>query len=522
MARQYGKTEPRLFTPPLCELTPETSLGFEVADFASEVLGVDLFPWQRWLLVHALELNEDGSYRFRKIITLVGRQNGKTLLAAILAAWWLFVDSTRYPERVPPFKFKVVGIAQNLDIASGPWKQVKLWCDPEPDTEEAAVQAVPMLQEACAKVSDTNGKEAILAESLAHYEIKAGKSARGKPAARALMDELREEEKWDSWNALGQTTKSFWSGQLFGFSNAGTAKSVVLAKQREVGLGLIEAWNEAGGKIDKLPASFDETFGFFEWSAPDECATDDPEAILQANPSIGYGGMTVATCLSDRAGMLEAAFRTEVLCQWVTAKVEGYIPLEMYEECVVPASDVNISRGARTVWGVDVSQDRSMTYVAAATMTEDGLPFVSVRAQRAGMLWLVEYLSELAERSGFWEVALQSKGCPAMEFAQPLSEAGFTVYGVDGSQIGIATGRFRDRIRDRAIVLTDQPTVRLGIEGGVTAKYAENDAWSRNRSQTDVAPVVAETVALFGLETRDPGAEVAARSAYESHGLLII
>src|SRR5687768_5694120 len=75
-AKQYGKhvgiTEPRLCTQPLRELTPETSHGFSVIEFAKDVLGVVLYPWQRALLIRALELNEDGTYRFRKIFVLVG------------------------------------------------------------------------------------------------------------------------------------------------------------------------------------------------------------------------------------------------------------------------------------------------------------------------------------------------------------------------------------------------------------------------------------------------------------------
>ena len=41
-----GKTEPRLWTPPQRTLTRRTSLGYEVADFAS-LIGEPLLPWQR-------------------------------------------------------------------------------------------------------------------------------------------------------------------------------------------------------------------------------------------------------------------------------------------------------------------------------------------------------------------------------------------------------------------------------------------------------------------------------------------
>lgn len=97
-----GYMVPRIWTRPLRPLTPETSLGYEVIEFARQYLGVAFRPWQKWLLIHALELNDDGSYRFKKVIVLVARQNGKTLLASVLATWWLLVDSARHPDMVPP------------------------------------------------------------------------------------------------------------------------------------------------------------------------------------------------------------------------------------------------------------------------------------------------------------------------------------------------------------------------------------------------------------------------------------
>jgi hypothetical protein len=163
MQKLVGRTEPRLCTRPLRELTPETSLGFEVIEFALEILDIDLYPWQQRLLIHALELLPDGQYRFRRVIILVARQEGRTTIASVHAAWWLFVDSARHPERVPPLKFKVVGVAQDLDIAREPWAMVKLWCDPKPETDEGADLAIAALQAATANVVDTNGKEAIVA-----------------------------------------------------------------------------------------------------------------------------------------------------------------------------------------------------------------------------------------------------------------------------------------------------------------------------------------------------------------------
>ncbi len=512
----FGYMEPRIWTRPLRPLTRETSLGYEVIDFAREILGVEPRPWQRWLLVHALELNPDGSYRFRKVIALVARQNGKTMLMSVLATWWLAVDSTRHPDRVPPLSFKIVGTAQNLDIAREPWGRVRLWCNPEPSAEEAD-EAVPALQQATAKVSDTNGKEFIRAANLAHYEIRAAKNARGKPAARVLMDELREQENFTAWNATSQTTKSFWSGQLWGISNAGTAKSVVLRKQRDAGLALIASWEELvdGEGMDPLAwaEAHDTGTALFEWSAPDGCPLDDEAGLLQANPSCGWGGMTLRSLRADIDGMDEAGFRTEVLCQWVTSDVKPYIDPDAWDELADPSSA--IPADGRVVLSVDVSADRSTSYVAAAGVNADGVAHVEVIARRDGVLWVPGYLDRVrAAWPGVREVAVQSKGCPASELADALSERGWAVHAVEGQRLGQVAGRLLDRVTDGALRHPSQPVASQQVRLAVTRRLGEVEVWSRRDSAGQISGLVAMSQALWALECCDapaPGPTPSAR-----------
>lgn len=47
-----GSVEPRVWSRPLRELTPQTSYGFDVIDFARDVLERPLDPWQEWLVIH--------------------------------------------------------------------------------------------------------------------------------------------------------------------------------------------------------------------------------------------------------------------------------------------------------------------------------------------------------------------------------------------------------------------------------------------------------------------------------------
>jgi len=283
----------------------------------------------------------------------------------------------------------------------------------------------------------------------------------------------------------------------------------VLKTQRDAALADIKDWEAyvaAGiGSIEEYANGRDVSLGLFEWSAPDGCEKNDVEAILQANPSIGHGSMTVESALADIRAMTDAGYRTEVLCQWVTAQVDSFIDVKDWLDMHVAIAALKIPKGSRTVWGVDTSADRRKTWLAAAVFTAEGKPFATVRLERAGMMWLPEHLLELARASGFWEVAVQSKGCPAVDFIDPLKKLGFTVHALEATQFALATGRIKDRVRDNEIVIVEQPAVDLAISGGVVHRYASNEGWDRHGSRpVDIAGLVAMTIALYALEVLKP------------------
>lgn len=507
----------RLYTPPLRELTPATSRGDAFIVFCRDVLGVELYPWQKWLARHAMELNADGTYRYRRVVCLVSRQNGKTLFCSALAAWWLFIEAQEEPGRKPS-EFRIVGAAQNLSTAALPYKWLAEKCEPKPATPEDSERVIPVLAGLTSRIVKAHGQEEIITKTGASYRIHEGNAARGKPAARVLLDEVREHSKWDGWNAVSQTTKSFVNGQLWAISNAGTAKSVVLNHLRAEGLHQVElAEREGAGYADAEGA--DATIGFFEWSAPEGCKPLDEAAILAANPSIGHSGLTVAKCRSDYGSMPEANYRAEVLCQYVPVQTTPYIDPKDFAECVVHEDSYTVDPGARTVWAVDTSADRKYTSIAAAVQCSDGVPLVAlVRDPSLSMLPIPDEIERLATEAGWTEVMVQERGCPAMEFVGPLEDRGLTVRRVPGSWFGIATGRMRDAIRERRVRFVQQEQLELAVSAGVTRHYGETDAWDRRASAVDIAPLVACTLALYGLENP---ADIPL-SAYETRGLMTV
>lgn len=506
MTITHGFTEPRVWTKPLTELTPKTSRGFEVIEFAEDVLRVHLFPWQKWLFIHMMELDSFGLLRFRKALIIVGRQNGKTLIAAVLAAYWLYVDAGRWPTQLPEQDFIVVGAAQKLDIAMKPWRQVRRWGAPDDVKSGIARDRVRDLQEITWSPRTTNGETELRTHAGAAYLPRTFDGARGQSAARLILDELREQYDYEGWSAIEKSANAMFDSLLVAFSNAGTRRSKVLRDVREIG---------HEGVDDP------ETQWFIaEWSAKPDARLDDIEAFAQANPSAGYlPGMTLVGLMRAAAEAKEKNVeRIEVLGQWVTAKVDNFIEVEDWKQLHETVEQVlaAIPRGGRTVWGIDMSHNRRTTWLSAAVLTDDGRPFVTVRVKRPGWAWVLPALIELAQASGQREVAVQSKGVPATDFLKPLQDAvfdlkgrptKFIVHAIDWSAFALATGRLSDRVRDRGIRLVPQPDVDRAIPGAVVRTYAENTGWSREKSMPmDIAGICAMTIALYALEALEPPA----------------
>lgn len=218
-------------------------------------------------------------------------------------------------------------------------------------------------------------------------------------------------------------------------------------------------------------------------------------------------------------------FRTEVLCQWSEGSLAGPFPPGTWEAGVDPES--KIAADSSRAWSVDVSHDRSMSYIAVAGYREDGDPHVEVVAQRAGTSWVADWFSEKESRLE-WPVSLQARGAPVSSLMDDLNEVdGLTVLEWQGSALGAATGAFYDGVRCEASVDLQpariwhrpQPVLDVAAATAVIKPLGESYVWSRAKSPTDVAPLVAVTGALWALGQKpDPPM----KSAYEDRGLAVV
>jgi phage terminase large subunit-like protein len=514
-----GRTEPRLWTRPLRDLRdPANTHGYSVIDFALTFLGIRLYEWQKWLLIHALELNPDGTYRFRRVVVMVGRQNGKSTVMIVLALWWLHVDAKLQEQHIDPRDFLVLGVAQSLDVAEGFLAKTTAYMNPEDE------QAIPALAKHSRKPVLGTGKHSVSTKSGCMYTVRAAnrKAGRGKSASRIIMDEVREQQNWDAWAAISKTMNNTWNPQLWAISNAGDARSVVLMAIREALVKEVETYDEmvAAGiqSLEDWANHHDMTQAIFEWSAPDGCELDDPDAIAQANPALGHGHMTWDVIMSDlNGGEPEHVYRTEVLCQWVTARVMTWLDPVEWSELV--DEDSEPAPGSHLFLGLDTSQGKAgMTYLAVAAERLDGNAHVELIAQRAGMLWVVDAVVDAMERWGMESVAIQARGAPASEFIAGLKAKGVEVYEVGGTGLGGSALSIRNRVHEGRLRHRDQPALNVPVSGGTARRVTEQWLWDRIGSPVDIAPIVAVTNALYAMEQ----ANYTQRSAYEEHGLVVV
>lgn len=516
-----GRTEPRIFTPPLRELTPETSLGFAFDDFCRDVCGVELTQWQRWLGIHALEIvgDIDGEwvFRFRIVIVLVARQEGKSTFLKLLNLFFAYVLGTPL----------TVGTAQNLDTAEEVWS----------DAVDLA-ESVPELASEIERVVKRNGSKALELTGGERYKIVAAsrKGGRGLSADLVTMDELREQQNWDAWGAVTKTTMARPNAQMWGFSNAGDASSVVL---RHLRVQAHAACGDPDGiaaaisdRLEDVDIGVDESgLAIFEWSAPPDCAIDDREAWTYANPSLGYGFKTERALASACATDPEAVFRTECLCQWVEAVAPCQFPAGAWEAGIDDASE--IPSDAEVVFGIDMSKDRSKTAIAACGMRDDGLWHVELVGYRVGIDWATKWVRKQAATRGI-RIAMQARGAPISSYIDDFSSIrGCEVVECEGRDVGAWTGRLYDAVaacsgdsESGCVPVMHRPQPALDIAASVAQKRSLGDsawAWDRKNSTEDISPLVAVTMA-FGLASCGRADKAKYQSAYASRegGVLFI
>ncbi len=255
---------PARWTPPLSPDFPSAFDGYRdlFRLIWHAAFGYTLEPWQESAVRHALEIyppghRRAGQLRFRQVVISLGRQNGKTEIAAAIGLWALMM-------RAAP---TVLGLATSAEQARLVYKRTM-----------RAIRGTPKLAAQFKAITETRG---IQTKDGGQYEIKAAKSAalQGIPIDVALADELHI------------LPRALWGDLVSGLGGRPNCLVVGITTAGDDGSELLLHLYEQGS--DAIEDGPDARLGFYVWEANAAKIPDDDDELgrelARANPSTASG-----------------------------------------------------------------------------------------------------------------------------------------------------------------------------------------------------------------------------------------
>jgi hypothetical protein len=315
-------TAPRIHSP----LNDLPSRGFELIDFADQIIDGGFMPWQKWLAEHSLKIKPDGRYHHPVTVASVARQNGKStyMMARIMMGLFHWDESLqvstahRLVTSLEQFRAIVQIIEENADLAN----QVK-------------------------RIRWQHGAEEIQTMKGNRFIIKAGGSAaRGLSKPETVhMDEIREMHDMETFASMRYTLMAAKNPQVNCFSSAGDSHSIVLNQLRERGLAA------ASGASDDV--------GYFEWSAPSDEISLENAAFANPGLNITIHPDNIRAVFNDPPDVV----MTEVLNRWVQT-ISSVVGSKEWQEC--GDESVDLEDDKLTWMAIDISPDRRNAALVAA------------------------------------------------------------------------------------------------------------------------------------------------------------
>ena len=318
---------PRIHSP----LNDLPSRGFELIDFADQIISGGFMPWQKWLAEHSLKVKPDGRYYHPVTVATVARQNGKStyMMARIMMGLFHWDESLqvstahRLVTSLEQFRAIVQIIEENADLAN----QVK-------------------------RIRWQHGAEEIQTMKGNRFIIKAGGSAaRGLSKPETVhMDEIREMHDMETFASMRYTLMAAKNPQVNCFSTAGDSHSIVLNQLRDRGLAA------AAGAADDV--------GYFEWSAPTDELSLENAAFANPGLNITIHPDNIRAVFNDPPDVVQ----TEVLNRWVTT-ISAVIGTKEWQSC--GDESIDLDEDKLTWMAIDISPDRRNAALVAAQKLGD-------------------------------------------------------------------------------------------------------------------------------------------------------
>jgi len=454
------------------------SLGKQAAELTKWGLGRDFMPWQRQVADVALEIDPATNLpAYRTVVLTVPRQSGKsTLLLSVflqrcMSTFW---SSTSRPGGAPG-RQRCLYTAQTQKDAREKWE----------DDYVTDLEASDKLRGRF-RVSRASGREQIRFTNGSSVGISASteKAGHGKVLDLPVVDEAfaQVDDRLDQAFVPAMSTRR--QAQLWVVSTAGSPESLYLKAKVDAGRRLVENETTSG-------------LAYFEWSAPEDADPDDEDAWARCMPALGHT-IDLEVVRSARLSLSAVEFRRAYLNQWVDRHAgERVIRADDWNRCYDPESVID----SKLVIALDVALDRQMSAVSAAGRRSDGGTHIQVVRHGHGTDWVVPYAVELAKSRRAVAVVLDPSG-PAGSLIPDLLAAGVEPVVTTARDMVQACGAFYDAATTTTLRHRRQPPLEQALASARRRELGDAWAWGRRQSGADITPLVACTLAHWGVATR--------------------
>jgi phage terminase large subunit-like protein len=341
------------------------------------------------------------------------------------------------------------------------------------------IESTPELKAMTKVIRYANGGERIELLNGATLDVISDNSSspRGRTADFLWIDEIREISE-DGYKAAVPVTRARANAQTFLTSNAGDVFSSVL--------------NSLVERAKEYPP---ETFGYYEYSAPQYCKIDITldsfwrDAVIPSNPALGY----IITKESIEEAIATApteTTRTETLCQFVDS-LQSPWPFGILED--TSDNTLEIAVGAYTIFGFDVSPSRRNASLVAGQLLPDGRIGIGIMQTWSSQV-AVDDLKIAAEIKGWCDLFHPRMVCydkyATQSIADRLKQAGVMTEDVSGQQFYQACGDLLTGLVTNKVVHNGQAELIQQMNN--CAAKVNDSAWRivKRRSSGDIsAPI---------------------------------
>ncbi|GAB3750075.1 hypothetical protein BKA15_000199 [Microlunatus parietis] len=442
-------------------------------------LGKPLFPWQRYVVDVALEVDPaTGELAYDEVIVLVPRRSGKTVLIEP-------VTTHRCGRRGETRQAWIT--AQKRDNAVKRWR----------DTSEVIVRAIG---EPTVRRTISNMGEALRWPATGSKFVPFAPdedSMHGEDPDLVWVDEL-----WSfslaQKQAIQKGYRPAWSvkaGQEWKLSAAGTARSEWLKADRMRGRAAVESQGHA-------------RIAFFEWCVP-EVVDGGPVAELEDDRLISV----ILDNHPRRDHGVRPGFLFEELADLGRAAVlrayGGLDEDDTADESVIPADVLaarftvdRIPERVRVAFGLQVDEQRREASISAAWRDAGGRALTQVLDSRPGSSWAAARAAELvASNDGANSVGAVTvlNAGPARNVADELDRAGVPVLRVSQTDYGAGCAVVEDQLTDGRLTHDNDPRLLDAFRVAAWRRMGGSRVWAPTAG-VPITVLDAHTLAVWGFD----------------------